>query len=236
MEKSPWSKQLQATYIAGQTRAAQENMQMVKAILSSLTLSGYSKVQAWSSQWTIAGHPAAFPLIKIIIREAYIDTHATARILREKLSSLPEKLHELGGDISQLNAFVMVTTSQLAARGETTNDLLANLFKGYLSSTDRTFVTYIEKKQEDHDEGKLSNTTELMSLASNKYKTLVENGKWMAPSKEEQKIIALEAKLDNFKRSAQSKFPSKPKDSNKDSNKGKNKGKGKPSSSEGQIG
>ena len=102
------------------------------------------------------------------------------------------------GDITQLNAFVKLTQDQLAAQGETTTDLLANLFKGYLTSQDKTFRTYIEEKQEDYDDGQVFTVEGLMQSAANKYKTLVENGKWMAPSSEESKILALQAKLDKM--------------------------------------
>ena len=192
------------SYVNSESRAAQENMQQVQAILASLTLPGYRKVQAWRTQWHAGDTPMSMPLIKVIIREAYIDTQATSRILREKLSSLPGKLSDLQGDVSALNAYVMVTLDQLAARGEYTQDLIANLFKGYLSSEDRVFVNYIEKKQEDYDEGEKFSTTDLMALASNKYKTLVENGRWMAPSKEEKKILALETKLMSYEAAAKS--------------------------------
>ena len=113
---------------------------------------------------------------------------------------MPEKLSELSGDITRLNAYIMTTLAQLTARGETTTDLLANIFKAYLSSSDRSFVAYVEKKQEAYDEGTLFTHTELMRLAANKYKTLVENGKWMAPSKEEKKILALESKIESYQK------------------------------------
>ena len=184
------------SYVNHQSRAAQQNMMIVNCILASLSLPGFRKVQTWHEDWHVpSGLPAYAPLVKVIIREAYIDTQATTRILREHLSSLPLKLQEFHGDIDQLNAFVKVTVDQLAARDETTNDLLANLFKGYLSSSDSTFRHYIEKKQEDYDEGIEFNVNTLMALASNKYKTLLEAGKWMAPSEEQAKIIALESKI-----------------------------------------
>ena len=144
---------------------------------------------------------------------------------------MPAKLEELKGDIDQLNAFVKVTQDQLAARGETTNDLLANLFKGYLSSRDPTFKRYIEKKQEDYDDGTEFTINGLMTTASNKYKLLVESGKWMAPSDVQSKIIALEAKVKQFENKGKSsnsnsggnKQGSKKSGSGKSSNKGKNK-------------
>ena len=74
---------------------------------------GFRKIQTWHDTWhhtygasTIPAYPL---LITVIIREAFIDTQATTRILREHLSSLPAKLEELKGDIDQLNAFVKVT-------------------------------------------------------------------------------------------------------------------------------
>ena len=156
------------TYVNTQTRAAQENIQVVRCILSSLTLPGFRKVQTWHTDWHIGERPCAFMLLKVLIRESYIDTQATTRILREHLSSLPERLGELNGDIDQFNAFVKVTMDQLAARGETTQDLLANLFKGYLSSHDATFRKYMEKKQEEYDEGVAFTADGLMTSASNK--------------------------------------------------------------------
>ena len=186
------------TYVNTQTRAAQENIQVVRCILSSLTLPGFRKVQTWHTDWHIGEMPCAFMLLKVLIRESYIDTQATTRILREHLSSLPERLGELNGDIDQFNAFVKVTMDQLAARGETTQDLLANLFKGYLSSHDATFRKYMEKKQEEYDEGVAFTADGLMTSASNKYKILVQSGKWMALSEEQSKIIALETKLNKM--------------------------------------
>jgi hypothetical protein len=114
----------------------------------------------------------------------------------------------LKDDIDQLNAFVKVTQDQLNACGETTHDLLANLFKGYLSCKDPTFCRYIEKKQEDYDDGTTFTVDSLMNLASNKFKTLVESGKWMAPTDEQSKILALEAKLGKMGKSSNQKASS----------------------------
>ena len=92
------------------------------------------------------------------------------------------------------------------ARGEITTDLLANLFKGYLSSKDRNFRDYIQDKQQSYDEGTIYTIDQLMLIAANKHKTLVESGKWMALSPEEEKTVALEAQIRNMgkKQTAQS--------------------------------
>jgi len=213
-------------FVHQQTRAAQDNMMIVKCILSSLSMPGFRKVQVWHEDWNIINRPAWPLLLKVIIRESYIDTQATTRILRENLSSLAAKLDDFKGDIDQLNAYVKVTQDQLAARGETTTDLLANLFKGYLTSKDATFRAYINRKQEEYDEGTTFTVNSLMNLASNKYKTLVEAGKWMAPSDEQAKIIALEAKIGQLTKKNTTNTP--PKAPGNPSGKGKGKGTRKP--------
>ena len=223
------------TFVNLQSRAAQENIQIVKCIMSSLTLPGFRKVQTWHSDWHIGDRPCAFLLIKVLIRESYIDTQATTRILREHLSSLPAKLEEMKGDIDQFNGFVKVTMDQLAARGETTQDLLANLFKGYLSCRDATFRKYIEKKQEDYDDGVAFTADGLMTSASNKYKILVQSGKWMALSDEQSKILALETKLSKMGKSGSSSSNNPNSNSTKSTNKGKNsKSSGKSSKGKGK--
>ena len=70
----------------------------------------------------------------------------------------------------------------LSARGETMHDLLTNLFKGYQAATDHTFVKYIERKQEEYEDGAEMTSTSLMNLADKKYKTLKITAVWNAPS------------------------------------------------------
>jgi hypothetical protein len=209
------------TFIDTPTRAAQDNMMFTETLLESLSLVAVQKVMSWSSDWHIGpnSRPSALCLFKIIIRESYIDSNATIRILREQLSSLPFHLEKFNGRIPDLNQFVRTTVDQLAARGTASSDLVANLFKGYLSSHDHIFVAYMEKKQEEFDEGTDIQPPMLMTLADNKYKILVQTGKWMTPTNDEKKIIALETKLAQLK-----KGPSTPKDGKKSFN-GKGKGK-----------
>ena len=49
------------TYVNNQSRAAQQNMQMVTCILASLSLPGFRKVQTWHTSWHIGDRPAAAP-------------------------------------------------------------------------------------------------------------------------------------------------------------------------------
>jgi hypothetical protein len=92
---------------------------------------------------------------------------------------------------------VRLFINSLAARGHTTQDLLTNLFKGYQAASDKIFVNYIGRKLERYKEGEDISADELMRLGDNKFKLLTKGGLWNAPSQEEEKILALQAKIKN---------------------------------------
>jgi hypothetical protein len=58
---------------------------------------------------------------------------------------------------------------QLQARGETTQDLLANLLRAYKTSPDSEIVDYVKQKTNDYDEGQEFTADSLMHLVGNKY-------------------------------------------------------------------
>jgi hypothetical protein len=109
-------------------------------------------------------------------------------------------LPTIGNDIVSVNTLLEGLTS----RNETTNDLLTNLFKGYKAASDKTFVAYIKKKEDEYDEGQTIHPEKLMILAANKYKILKEKNKWEAPSADEEKIMALEAMITKMAKGNQS--------------------------------
>ena len=104
-------------------------------------------------------------------------------------------------EVVKFNMYVKNLIAELLSRGETTNDLLVNLFKGYGVASDKMFRDYISHKEDRYDEGEDIIPDELMNLASNKYKVLKDKGLWNAPSSEEEKIIALEAKIKDLTKS-----------------------------------
>jgi len=86
----------------------------------------------------------------------------------------------------------------LNARGETSSDILINLFKGYLAAPDKEFNMYIKQKKNNYEEGQDLMEGDIMVMAENKYKTLARSGEWNAPSREQQEILALTAKLETM--------------------------------------
>jgi hypothetical protein len=78
---------------------------------------------------------------------------------------------------------------------------------------DQDFLDYIRRKESDHEEG--SSTVDLtpeklMLLARNKFQTLVDKGTWRSPSKNEEKLIALQSEVERLKMRPKTKTADKP--------------------------
>ena len=56
----------------------------------------------------------------------------------------------IGGDIKKFKTYTKGLVKYLAARGDTTTDLLTNPFKGYILAEDKKFHTYTERKEESY--------------------------------------------------------------------------------------
>jgi len=185
----------ESSYIDTQSRDAQDTNLLHECIMNSISKEGRAKITIWKLDYMVRGYPSGNLLLKVLIRECHLDTNATSGGIRAKLSSLDAYLPTVGYDIMKFNIYIKNLVIQLKARGESSNDLLTNLFKGYLIATDKTFVAYIEKKLELYEEGTNINPDQLMLWARQKFDLLKEKGTWNAPTDEEEKIIALETQV-----------------------------------------
>ena len=196
------------TYIHLPNRAAQDNHMLYHMLMASLSRVGKSKISVWHKQYTIKRDGTTYYsgplLLKVIIRESHLDSKATITSIRTQLSSLDTAMQACGSDIGKFNNRVMGLRENLGCRGETTEDLLVNLFKGYAAASDRTFVEYMARQQEYYDDGKSMTANELMVLAENKYKNLKIMGKWNAPTAEQEELIALKAEISKLRKAAKS--------------------------------
>jgi hypothetical protein len=102
-------------------------------------------------------------------------------------------------NVEHFNIHVKVLIAGLAARGEKSNDVTINLFKGYKAASDQVFVKYIKDKESIMHEGKKISDQSLMNLALNKYLLLKEDCSWNTPSEDQEKVIALSAQIDILK-------------------------------------
>ena len=203
-----------ATYVNAQTRAAQNSMQLYQCIMTSLTVEGKAKVELNRIEYTVGLRYSGACLLKVVISLSYIDTNATTTFIRGRLSSLDSYIRSINSDVEKFNTYVKNQLDSLNARGESTQDLLANLFKGYAQASDQVFTAYIAKKQDEYHDGNDLEPEHLMQLALNKYQTMVEGGKWNAPTEADSKIIALEAQVKKLSRAPPGKAPVKSKGGN----------------------
>jgi hypothetical protein len=185
-------------------RSTQDNFMAASALLASITAAFMTRINIHRAQYTIGDNIAAILLLKVIIRESHLDSNASTRIAREKLSSLDTHMKAQGNDILKFNAFVQTQLDALHARGESTLDLLTNLFKGYASVPNEAFVKYIDDCATKHDDGELNLTAEqFMDKAAHRYKVLLEGKLWDAPNRDQARILALQAQVNQLESSLQ---------------------------------
>ena len=187
------------TYVNTETRAAQDSIQLYTCIINSLTKTAQTSVTLLKSEYTIDDAQPIVSgtcLLKVVIRKSQIDTNATTSHIIEKLGRIDKIVIAQNSDIEKVNETIKALIEELATRGETTQHLVINLFEGYKVASDRNFVAYIKRKQDDYNDGKSTLTPDtLMYLTTNYYNTLLEAGDWDQPSQEDEKIIALEAQV-----------------------------------------
>jgi hypothetical protein len=175
-----------ATYVNAQSKVAQDSFMLFQCIFASLDTEFPLCHIIDTRDPQEPPIPCGALLLKIIIRKAHMDTRATVSFIRTSLSSLDTKMMALDSDISKFNAYVKTQVIALEARGETTTDLLVNVFKGYETGQDSEFALFIKRKKDAYDEGGYITVTSLMDAAENKFKTRVLLKTWSAPTKEQE--------------------------------------------------
>ena len=189
------------TFIAGNNRNSQNSKILHTLLMESLSNTGIQRIQVWKDQYSLHGLDSGGCLLKVIIRESYLDSNATVSTLRTNLSSLDMYIRDNGSDLVAFNAYVQSQLDGLSARGETTNDLVVNLFKAYKVVSDLPFKQYITHIKDNHDDGtKIYTEHELMQKTVTFYKKAIQDKEWEQPSEEQKNVLALQAELKTLKK------------------------------------
>ena len=136
------------------------------------------------------------------------------------MNTLDIQIGKLGFNIEKFHDYVKSQIRGLASRGAIMDagNVMTNLQLAYMTVPDQTFKNYMTCLQDNYNDDRRNFTVDsLMEAAVNKYKTIVEAGQWQAHSPEQEKIIALQAKIDRWDKKT---LPKKPEPKKK-------KGKGK---------
>ena len=200
-----------AAHVHTHTRDAQNSAQLFTCIYDSLSLEALLKVSTDSAAYRlvsptdhtfVVASGAAF--LKLLITRCTVDTRSTVATIRRTLSALDQYMLSVNCDIEKFNLHVRVQRDALMSRGETSSDLLTNLFTAYEAVEDKVFHDYMVGQQDQYHDGRVDFCVDsLMDLALNKFKMLVESKRWNLPSvqdaKLEAQIVAFTAKLEYFK-------------------------------------
>jgi hypothetical protein len=139
--------------------------------------------------------------LKKLLMSAEADTRATTAHARDNLGRLDAYMTALeGSDVKTFNLYVRRQLQTLTARGETTQDLVNNLFKGYLKTKSAKFHGFIERKKESYQEGAIDYTPEsLMLAAENQFNALKLEQEWevkpAATIDDPNTVLALQARI-----------------------------------------
>ena len=188
-----------ANYIDTESRKAQNSYQMYVCIMGSLTDAGRAKLLTRSNLYTRDNVSSGPLLFKVLMMMATVDTVATISHIRLSLSNLDNYMSTIKDDIEKFNQYVRQQRQDLLARGQRSDDLLVNLFKGYLSCSDRSFTEYIHRKKDIYEEGGNVTVDTLMHDALNKYKNIKLEGKWNSLTPEQEKLLTLTAEFQELK-------------------------------------
>ena len=134
------------THVHNQTRMAQNSAQLFTSVYDSLSLEALLKISTDSSAYrlTSAVNPnfvvaSGACFLKLLITRCTVDTRLTVATIRRTLNNLDVYMGSVEGDIEKFNLHVRVQRDALLSRGETSSDLLTNLFTAYDAVEDKVF-------------------------------------------------------------------------------------------------
>jgi len=183
-------------YINSNTRKRQNNYQLFVCINQSIDDNTKRVLATEESKYHVNGHPCGISYLKLLLQKAEVDTRATASYIRRNLTQLHTYMQtDAKGDIKKFNQYVNDLMITLSSRGETSSDIIINLFTGYLACSDKKFVEYIEKCQDKYEDGASFTYQELMSKAEKKYQARMMTKEWNTLTHEQEEIVALKAQL-----------------------------------------
>ena len=131
------------SFVNENSRKAQDTAMLHDYIMNSLSKEGKAKLNVNEDLYKFGSRQGGTCLLKVLIRESYLDSNATSLMIRIKLENVDEYIVQVKHDIAKFNNYVKVLVETPRARGETTNDLTTNLFQAYVACSDQQFVKHI---------------------------------------------------------------------------------------------
>jgi hypothetical protein len=203
-------KQKAMTYLGLSNRNDQDSDMMYNCLRKSINDSVFTKVAKETSKYRyLINREFIFDgpsYLMTIIELTYINTKANIMAARDNLSSLTDFMESLpDSNIETFNEYVKEQLETLEAGGETTTELITNLFKGYLRAKDDTFREWVRIKKLEYNDGTYNinpNGIDFMNAAHKHYKDLLLAKEWMKMDEKQQSILALQMEIQEVKAQA----------------------------------
>jgi hypothetical protein len=172
---------------------AQNSNQMLVYLKASLDDNFKLEVYMNAASYTLAGVESGELFLMEMIKLVNADTRATVGYLRESLSMLPNMVDKLNNDIKAVNKYINNQVDALTQRGESSSDLMTNIFKAYATVQDKDFVRYVDDLKTQYEDGRLDmDADKLMMLGYQKFKNLNLHQTWQAPPADDKNdVVAL---------------------------------------------
>jgi hypothetical protein len=144
--------------------------------------------------------PSGMLYFKKLMMKAEVDSRAMASHIRDNLGSLDAYMQSTAqSNISDFNNYVQNQMAALSARGETTHDLLNNLFKAYARTDCEEFRDFIKDARCDWERNHQAYDPEvLMNECQDEYNRLLLLRRWGARTEQEEQIITLRAEIEHL--------------------------------------
>ena len=191
------------SYINAESRERQDMECLFNCLMESLSSEGRTRVLTERSKFIIKDelgkeHESGNLLLKVIIDRSAVDNYSGAYAIRMELGKLPELLAQLNFNITKFNERVKSLTLSLAKMGKTSDDLPFNLIQAYKTVPVPEFRAAIERLRDESDNSDNPDKytdVHIMDRAENKFRSLKKENAWSVKEDDDQKILALEAKV-----------------------------------------
>ena len=161
---------------------------MMHCLLASLTEQYFNKISNDHKTYTEDDVELAALLFKLLMRTSIVVTRARIYQLCSSRNDLDNYMGTVNSNIELFDLHVRDAHEGLLSRGQTVDNLVMKIFKGYKAASDNNFVDYITKKEENYLEGTEYDSNELMQLSLNKYTTRKESSEWVHPLENKSKL------------------------------------------------
>lgn len=189
-------------HVDSEDRNDQNNTMIYNSLRATFSDKALDKVDKRTEEFFINGVPSALCFLKVIIQASCLDTNKSATAARKTLMKLDELIVNdvVDFNISDFVEEVSNLLEVLGAFNQTYNeqDLILNSIDALRQVTDDRFQRWVDRKEDDVNDGTLQESEDLLKAAKTEYESRMLDGNWCKPCAKDEQIMALETKVEGL--------------------------------------